>query len=362
MSDLPRVTPEPVLPGEAGPRLTAAIGRVLVRELPLARRAAHRLRARPTIALAVVVLASIGYFSNVFTGRILMRRLHPEYRPDQFFARTSERYSDESFAHRWLQRYEDDPSGALIFTPLRAFGTPLASADAFADGWIRLLRAPLIRPADLTLWGGIASSPYAIMIYLSVISITVAGHALLFVALVGWMLREPDRPVMADFRRNWRAYYWPVLAVNAIGFAIVNAMLTALTWAWPRIPKMPGVEVVAHTATALPAVALMLAPFAVMGLAVGWRRAIVDGLRLLRRRWLALVTLFALFRLGYEVLAVWTSLAPWPLPRSHLNLSISAPAMWLWVREIALALLGLWLAYAFMEIAKSLRRPGATEG
>ena len=69
------------------------------------------------------------------------------------------------------------------------------------------------------------------------------------------------------------------------------------------------------------------------------------------RRWLALVTLFVLYRVGYEVIAVWKALSPWPAYRAYLSLSLPAPLLWTWVGEMALALLGLWLAYAFMEIA-----------
>jgi hypothetical protein len=96
---------------------------------------------------------------------------------------------------------------------------------------------------------------------------------------------------------------------------------------------------------------LMLAPFVIMARGAGWWRGIVEGLRLLRRYWPAVIAVFIIFRVGWEVLVVWDALSPW---ETNWATGLSSPPtmlLWSWVGTAALALLGLWVAYALMEIA-----------
>ena len=342
---------QPILPGEAGPRLVAAAGRVLAREVPLALRAAHQFRARPGIALAVVALATIGFFSNIFTRDILRRRSHPEYRPVRSFARLSEQYRDAPFWERWGHEYALGLSSPLVFRPLGAFVSPLARADGVVGGWIRLLSLPVAPlPRDARYRQPRAYVPLMVLYGIGQLVMIVIAVGV-FVALLGWM-RAGSRWITSDqLRRDWKCYYWPVLAVVMIRFAAWTAIRAPYVAVWPRIAGVPFADPVSQALVAAPRVALMLAPFVVVGMGLGVKRAIVEGLRLLRRRWFALVTLFVLFRVGYEVLRLWEALSPWPASRTYLSLSIPAPVVWVWVSEIGFALLGLWLAYAFMDIA-----------
>jgi len=354
MIESPRGSSEPVLPGEAGPRLMAAIGRILISELPLALRAAYRLRGRPGIALAVLILASLGFFSKVITNELLFRRLYPEYSPRQVFARVSESYSHTSVTYRWLRDYTaGDPSYALIFRPLQQeFARPLARAYGFADACTRLPRLAFIPPGEGTPAEQRKARVPLIVFFAIAQIVELAVAVAVVVALLGWMLGTSPLIGATELRRNWKLHYWPVFAVVAAEWAISMAVLWPLPYVWARIPHEPLVDAILNVVTAAPVVLLTLAPFVVMGRGVGWRQGIVEGLRLLRRRWLALVTLFVLYRVGYEGLAVWRALPPWPTYRTYSSLSIPAPLAWMWVSEMGLALLGLWLAYAFMEIAR----------
>jgi len=353
MTELPRASSETPLPGEAGPRLMAAIGHILISELPLALRAAYRLRGRPSIALAVLILASVGFFTRVVNSEAMMRRLYPDYHTRQQVAYASQTASAIPFSERWLGPYRGDPTLGLLFQPFMSFAPPLSRAEAVVDGAIRLLRTPFVPPLD-------AVSPPARAKVMAVVgwltlALIVAVHALVFVALVGWMAQGSPRPDMREFAGFWRSHYWRVLAVLVIAFIAENATRMPLQGVWSRASQSAVLAIACYVAAAVPVAALMLAPFVVVGQGVGWAPGILEGVRLLGRRWLALVTLFVLYRVGYEVIAVWKALSPWAAYQTYLSLNMPAPLMWTWAGEMCFALLGLWLAYAFLEIAAGPR-------
>lgn len=371
MSDSPRVTPEPVLPGEAGPRLTAAIGRVLVRELPLARRAAYRLRARPTIALAVVVLASIGYFSNLLSREIALRRLRPDtvsagFRPPQ---------APTTFLQRWAREYGHGLVYPLVLTPLASFSQPLRQATWVANGWTHLLALPWMPRKSVLPPSWLASG-----LYLLTGLPAAAVAALILAVLLGWVRDAEDCARMGNPSRYWKEHYLPLLALTVILIAwyaapplLAQFPVFPFSWGWTRIEGNLLSEVGAAVMQAFadvvlallwvgPSVALTLAPFAVVACRLGAKGGIRGGLRLLRGRWITLAAIFVVYRLAYEAVVVWKALAPWPTEPWAVSLGTPAPALWQWAHQVGLALLGLWVAYAFMEIAKSPRRPGATEG
>jgi len=358
MSESPHQPSQPILPGEAGPRLMAAIGRVFARELPLAVRAARQLRSRTALILAVLSLASVAFFSSVFTRELIARQLDPEYRPRLSYDRAREGYSDRSFWQRWWHTYEWDRSEPLIFKPLRTFRSPLSPATGVANGWIGLLAASFFFPRrEMGPW---RAAPYTVLIA----ALRTVLHVLIFVALVGWIKDQNRRPAVADLRRYWRAYYGPALAVELIGLAAYSVLQMPIyipSWqSW--IFRTPLAYLMIRVLMRALAVAFMLAPYVVVARGVGAWNAIIEGLRLLGRRWFALVTLFVLYWVGYEVLNLWEALAPWPAYRTYLSLSIPAPVLWVWVSEIGLALLGLWVAYALVEIAKGVRMVSAQCG
>ena len=72
-----------------------------------------------------------------------------------------------------------------------------------------------------------------------------------------------------------------------------------------------------------------------------------------------LVGLFVIFRAGYEVLAVWKALAPWPIEGGLIYRVMWGPATWMWAHNVGLALLGLWVAYGCMEVAKGVTMAAA---
>jgi len=355
MSDLPCVTPEPVLPGEAGTRLTAAIGRVLVRELPLARRAAYRLRARPTITFVVLLLASIGFFSNLLTREILLRRSDPEYRLHQRFTRASERQPDVPFTQRWLREYQRRLIYPLVLIPLVGFAGPLHGATHPADQWIMLLAFPFTpRTPEIPPW-----RVTALVLLLGIPSFAIS--TLFLVGLLGWV-RDGDKPIgLSAWPRYWRDHYLPVLGISFL-LLLWGGLWMSFTNVTHLLDWTVGPDV-NHVMLYLPVWILILAPFVIIARHVGLKAGAVESIRLLRERWVGLLALFVAYRVGYEVLFIWRAAAPWPLEWWAVNLSIASPAMWWrWAYHAGFALLGLWLAYAFMEIAKSPRRPGATEG
>jgi len=346
--------PGPAVPGEAGPRTTAAIGRILSRELPVALRAARQLRARPAVLLAVLLLTSGGVIGRIVASEMMLRRdSYPGYRERQRSAGGVERQPNIPFAERWLMRYQRDAAGALVMEPLAAFYAPLRQPTHLADRWLGASITPLVPRSDEVPSWRIA------LLMLSVVVPTAVVGTLIFVGLVGWMRSGNRRLAVADLRHYWRAYYGPALAVALVGVAAYSVLQTPAYFrsgpAW--IYQTPLAYLLFRLLMRALGVALMLAPFVVVVRGVGARKAIVEGWGLLGSRWLALVTLFALYRVGYELLNLWQALAPWPAYRSLLHLNLPGPLMWSWVHDLGMALLGLWLAYAFMEIAGGEDRP-----
>jgi hypothetical protein len=76
------------------------------------------------------------------------------------------------------------------------------------------------------------------------------------------------------------------------------------------------------------------------------------SLRLLREHWPALLALLVIFRVGYEVLTLWNAVPGWP-ERSYQVWGAWLPMAWRLVVVAGDALLGLWLAHAFMELARA---------
>ena len=97
-----------------------------------------------------------------------------------------------------------------------------------------------------------------------------------------------------------------------------------------------------------PLLLFLLAPYAIVMQRLNAERGIVEGWRLLRSNWLALVALLVMFRVGYEVVSLWNAATP-------LELSREWQRVWQWACWMAQAALGVWLAHAFMEIAKAPR-------
>ena len=353
VSESPRQTAEPLIPGEAGPRIIAAVARRLIAELPLAIRAAQQLRRRPGLVLAVVFLTSFAFLSNLLSMEIMAARGWYPASPRDVYLRALETRPRLGFFERWLAKYER-PGQALLLGPLGSFQSPLAPSGSIADGWARILIAPLApRAFPATSEDAGARVPPMALFWLGVL-LMVAVHILVFVALVGSMLNEDARVTTAAIRQSWKTHYWPVFAIAFLGLVVVNSLQSSYIWLWPRVSDLPVADVLyvaLRVVVAGVGIALMLAPFAIMARGVGWRRGIIEGLSVLRRRWLTVVTLFVLFRIGYEVVSVWRLLSPWPAERRALTLTIPAPVLWMWVGEIGLALLGLWVAYAFVQVA-----------
>ena len=362
MTESPRQTAEPLLPGEAGPRIIAAIVRGLRRELSLACHAARQFRRCPALAVAVVVLSTLAFASDMFSREWALRR----YYPDLARAVHQPTPSKATFVTRWAQPYRHGGLYPVLFAPVGQFARPLRPATAPADGLILVLWWRLSPPERAFRFRPWRDAGLALLFLVP----SVVASSVFLVVLLGWIRDSNRRLRMRDWPRYWKAYYAPVLPVAMIP-AVWQAMplLTILlhffpfSWAWSMTEgnllselAAGGVGFAADVLRELlflgPPVAVMLAPYVVVARNVGAWKGIVEGLRLLGRHWLALVTLFVLYRIGYEVVAVWNALSPWPTERRALTLTIPVPVLWVGVGEIGLALLGLWVAYAFVEIAR----------
>ena len=362
--------PEPRSIGDAAAAVLARAGRGFVRELAVARRAARQFGRRPALALVVAVLASAAFWSSIVSADIGRRHYHPQ----QPAARVRLASRQRTFRARWADRYQGSLVWPLISEPASAFADPFRGPTAVANGWVTLLWAPVFaRRAETPGYTGTWTwRDSALMLGIGIPAAIV--WTLLLVGLLGWV-RDDDRPLrISDWPGYLRAHYVPVLVLWLILMGWVMLAMPLVTVAnWlPEVAERWGgmalslasvmQEALFLVAWVVPLLLLMFVPFAIVAQRLGAWSGIVEGLRLWRRRWLAAVALFVVFRVAYEVLVVWTALAPWPTEPWAVSLGTPAPALWQWAHQVGLALLGLWMAYAFMEIAKTTPANARAEG
>jgi len=341
--------------GDVAAHAVTRLGRRFLDGLPLALGAGRQVRRRPTILLAVVILASLAFFSRLAgyeltlrqaglagpSGRIALR---------EWTQRSQQAPGQANFGARWLLPYRVAPLQSLLLSRVRPFAAPLHEGDEIAV-MANVTAYGLLRP------GPIESRLRVPVIVLTVMTAAVVG-TLVLVGFLGW-IRDRDRPAaLSGWPHYWRAHYLPVLSI----WLLLAVWLTLLqTLAGMRIAGASAIIYDAANVVLLaPFVALMLAPFVVVCRSVGARAGIAEGWRLLCANWAALLMLFVLFRVGYEVLAIWEAIVPWFRGAWRLGFHMGPVAMpWLWVDRAGAALLGLWLAYAFMEIAREPEAPAA---
>jgi len=348
--------------------VTPFVGRRFAAGFDLILTAARHLRARPALALVIVALTTASWFSSATVGGIMTaRRFALVGRP----VPQTER-SRLAFPQRRAASYQNAPLYTLLWAPLLEFGGPLSWPSSIADRWIGFgayqvlfarLEALARTPPSGTRRG--APPPRVPRSYdalamrwdrsLSILGMGVPAvlvSTLLLVCLLGWV-RDRDRHIrLADLPGYWRRHWPPVLALTLIVVA-----LYALMWLRP-LPALAQ-----EVAWPLVVMALMFAPFAIVARGVGAWRGFVEGLQVWRRQWATVLVLFVLYRVGWELIAVWSSAAPWEKGWRTLRGGLSSPPtmlLWSWVGAVAVALLGLWLAYAFMEIAREPQAPAAT--
>ncbi len=300
----------------------------------LARRAARMLIRRPGLTLAVLLLASLAWLSGIGATETYLRR----YEPEKLHQARSSPWAGVSIIELWASRYKHNLISRVLVGPLHSYTRALGETTGVLSPWVAVPVIP---------WLGNPLAPH-----LRRLEITVAGEialtaasVLFLVGLLGW-LRDSDRRIrLAAWPGYWRSHYVPVFLVALIGAALMVSVY-ATSWWWRPVA---GVVSLAQTAASI---ALLLAPFAIVARSLGVRRGIAEGLRLLGRHWLALIGLFVVFRVPYELVAVWKMLSLQHLHEPMLISRPSADLLWMWPSYLGSALLGLWAAHAFMEIAK----------
>ncbi|HUT73917.1 MAG TPA: hypothetical protein VM221_03665 [Armatimonadota bacterium] len=339
--------------------------------LLLAVSAVRELRARPALVAVVLALATASWLSASYVnGRIAARRWTLAGQPMP----TAER-SPLPFAQRWMLPYHNSPVASLLWVPFARFASPLGQPSSVATRWVVLAYYPVMvrqfraatHAAPPRSAARRSSAQWVMYGYPVAVGVLAALVLLLIlVGLLGWV-RDRDKPVrLSDLPGYWRRHYWAMLALALIGVAlaaVASLVLNRLAEAGRSGPS--ALSDVAETIQSFASLAVMpilgllfmFAPFVIVVRGVGWWHGIIGGLRLWRSRWPAVVALFVLFRVGWEVIAVWSAATPWNrwggvLTRAPWLSSPPALLAWSWVATMGAALLGLWAAYAFMEIAR----------
>jgi hypothetical protein len=294
----------------------------------LARFAASRLAQRPGLTFAVVVLAAVSFLSLT--------------------------YFSEHLAWHWPPKVLPSPVTNLtaVWQPVWLFCAPLVAAAISV--------APLAW-LPLTLLGAVNDTNVSSYVVVSVAMLPLASAVglLVLVGLLGWT-RDSDKPLrIAAWPRYWRRYFAFILLINLV---LIGCVIGALLIGLPIlgvviIGSNLGLEgqnilnVLFNGVLVLPAVLLMLAPFAVVARGLGVRGAISEGGRLLRNNSPALLALFLIFIFFYGCLSLG---GPWPWAPSSGSAGSGpgTPLWWEWLQYEILAVLGLWVAHAFMEIAR----------
>jgi len=360
MNDFTEQWDQPTGENEAGGPAPSTSRAGLRYGFTLARSSARMVIRRPGLTLAVLLLASLTLLSNAAVYETHVRLYEPgalrrEQQPMPPRGTLVERWA------RWYQQRYVVVVDSVLWRPLRRYVAPLGRTTSVLEGWVSWA-ARAAKPVLKNRWH--RTSPWFLLAMLGFGTATAVGSTLFLVGVLGW-LRDRDRRVsISAWPRYWRAHYAPVVAV-VLMLAVWQALryiprshwsaLVGVFDSFGRVGIVVGAALIEAVLVA-PLVALMLAPFVMVARGLGVRAGIVESLRLLRRYWPALIVLFLIFRLGYELLTIWWLLL-WPRFIQPLLITITRPTsalLWLWAHYAAIALLGLWLAHAFMEIA---RRP-----
>jgi hypothetical protein len=250
---------------------------------------------------------------------------------------------------------------ALVWRPLAWFTEPAYPLTHIADGWSAFIgrrQAPNSRFDPTRMLAARA-------ILLSLVT------ALVLAWLLGAVTAGKACCPRAGAARRLRAHYLPILLVTLVPAAWQSMMVAIILGRGPA----PGVNLLRWLAhhvgrggavtvwsalVIIPFVLLILAPFAIVAQNTGAWRGISQGLRLLGRNALALIGLFVISWIGYQVLLLCDAAAWLPGALDSWFIRFSLPGLtifWSWVHWVGMALLGLWVAYAFMEIAQGRERP-----
>jgi len=189
--------------------------------------------------------------------------------------------------------------------------------------------------------------------------------ALILAWMLGAIAAAHRSPSNAEAACRWMAHCFPILIVAIVPAAWQSLVVAIILgrgpapalglprWLAQHVGRRAAITVWSGAAI-IPFVVLMLAPFVIVARDAGAWRGMSEGLRLLRRHALALIGLFVISWIGYQALLLCDAAAWLPGPLDSWFIRLSLPGLtifWSWVHWVGMALLGLWLAYAFMEIA-----------
>ncbi|HUT73916.1 MAG TPA: hypothetical protein VM221_03660 [Armatimonadota bacterium] len=312
----------------------------------VARTAAGRLVHRPGLALAVVALASVAFVSNAFFNDAASPRHHP---------RSDDRRPP--FAQRWHALYRAPGLHALVWQPLAGFTEPAYPLTHIADGWSAFI--------------GRRQAPNSSFDPTRMLAARAILLSLVTALVLAWLLgaitvKDDSSRKAAGAAQRLRAHYLPILLVVLVPAAwqfMMGAIIfgrgpapgvNLLRWLAHHVGR-DGALSVWYASAMIPFVLLMLAPFAIVAQNTGAWRGISQGLRLLGRNVLALIGLFVIAWGGYQALLLCDAAASLPAPLVSWFIMLSLPGLtifWSWVHWVGMALLGLWVAYAFMEITR----------
>lgn len=358
------------------------MARGIIDQLRLAARAIGGMRRQPSVMAVVVALALMGTLSSVGTYSIM---LLGSDEPTAWPA------GDTSF---WERSWE------AVLGPLPGYFSPLAAAQtgssglvavagAFAGGleplakWALLLASAAVQAlivaallkwtfrnhrmpeptARLRFWLQFYL-PVLVICVLSLVAEGVPAEALVAVTLLRCLKQGDHASEPGDLSRFWTRFYLPVLAIYLIPLI---PWIPLARWASATnkaafehqssarlfhglLDRLQWIQFAQYVILRIIGVLLMLAPFVVVGREVGARAGISEGIRLLRRQWASVAALYVVYCVAWQLLDVWPGLLRVPhllmvTYQAPLNVIASS------VNQVFSSLLGLWVAYAFMDIA-----------
>ena len=353
MAGFPEQT-NPAAPTAGAPRgSTPRIHRGFIDGFGLARAAWRTIVARPSLIGAILLLASCGFLSSVFiTARFPIGWTPGGDHSDSSYS-SDDGKSRETFLERWKELYTSGAFIAIVGAPLVAYCDPLSPPSAVVTEWASIPQRVVMR------WHAERRAPTvaARLCAAGASILRLLALPVMLIALLGWMRDDDESLRLSAWLRYWRHHYVAVLLV-ALALAIASMPAAAvISLAMPLISDTASeaaitARVVMYYLYELlvlaPLLLFLLAPYAIVMQRLNAERGIVEGCRLLRSNWLALVALLVMFRVGYEVVSLWNAATP-------LELSREWQRVWQWAGWMAQAALGLWLAHAFMEIAEPPR-------
>ena len=305
------------------------------------------------------LLIVVGVLVTLYSvGQAVQYRLLFPARPNPGMVIPEIPANDVSFLEEWLNRLKSEISAHNIGGD---FGAPLGKPTGAAAPWVYALTARQMQGYLTGMSSRDKSSRWRGLVRFNLLGmwegILLGGiSALLEAVLLGWLFAMAAGSAFKNWANYIRSYFMPLFVLGLclfIGWGIITMPLQLLD-SFGGYTVGPGSREAIRTIfyTVMPWLSLFgliifaLTPFAIVGRNLGAWGGVKAGARILWQKGWTFLALLIGYRVVYEIIFMIIGSLP-TLSRTVMFTNLPLYSVTGWVLNMALALLGLWLAMCF---------------